>query len=183
MRTQTSAMQVRFMKNHKPPFRMLGPGKVFRMEATDATHEMQFHQFEGLMIDKNVSMADLKSTINYVFDKFFERDIEVRFRPSYFPFVEPGAEVDITCFKCGKEGKAGCPVCKGTGWIEVMGAGMVNPKVLNEVGINSEEWQGFAFGGSIERLAMIKYGIDDIRLFYSGDLRLVNQFEVQPNKK
>jgi len=177
MRTQTSAMQVHFMENNKPPIRMYGPGRVYRQEATDATHEMQFYQFEGLMIDKKVSMSDLKGFINHVFDKFFERDVKVRFRPSYFPFVEPGAEVDISCFKC--EGVAGCPVCKGTGWIEVMGAGMVHPKVLQQVGINPNEWRGFAFGGSIERLAMLKYGVDDIRLFYSGDLRLVNQFKAK----
>ena len=181
MRTQTSAVQIRYMeKNKKPPFKVFSPGRVFRQEATDATHEMQFYQWEGLLIDKKVSMADLKSTINTIFDRFFERDIQVRFRPSYFPFVEPGAEVDISCFKCGT-GKPGCPICKGTGWVEVMGAGMVNPKVLNGMGINPEKWQGFAFGASIERLAMMKYGVDDIRLFYSGDLRLVNQFEVIDN--
>ncbi|MFZ2038338.1 MAG: phenylalanine--tRNA ligase subunit alpha [Minisyncoccia bacterium] len=183
LRTQTSAVQIRFMEqNNQPPFKIFSPGRVFRQEATDATHEMQFYQWEGLLIDKNVSMADLKSVINTIFDRFFERDINVRFRPSFFPFVEPGAEVDISCFKC-VTGVPGCPICKGTGWVEVMGAGMVNPKVLNGMGINPEKWQGYAFGASIERLAMMKYGIDDIRLFYSGDLRLVNQFEVNPDKK
>jgi len=177
LRTQTSAVQVHFMEKNQPPFRMFSPGRVFRQEATDATHEMQFFQFEGLAIDKKVSMADLKSTLNFFFDRFFERDVKVRFRPSYFPFVEPGAEIDISCFKCAGAGKVGCPICKGTGWVEVMGAGMVHPKVLNNVGINPELWQGFAFGGSVERLAMLKYGIDDIRLFYAGDLRLVNQFK------
>jgi phenylalanyl-tRNA synthetase alpha chain len=136
---------------------------------------MQFQQFEGLYVNKNVSMATLKSVLNKFFDAFFEKDISVRFRPSFFPFVEPGAEIDISCFKCNG-GEAGCPVCKGTGWVEVMGAGLVHPKVLNGVGIDANEWKGFAFGGSVERLAMMKYGIDDIRLFYSGDLRLVNQF-------
>lgn len=176
LRTQTSAMQVHYMEeNNKPPFRIICPGKTYRKEATDSTHEIQFQQFEGLYVDKNVSLATLKSVLNVFFDKFFEKDIDVRFRPSYFPFVEPGAEIDISCFKCNK-GEPGCPICKGTGWVEVMGAGIVHPKVLNNVGINPNEWKGFAFGGSVERLAMMKYGIDDIRLFYSGDLRLVNQF-------
>lgn len=175
LRTHTSPVQVHFMEENKPPLRIICPGRVFRKEATDATHEIQFQQFEGLFIDKEVSLATLKSVVNEFFDKFFEKDIQVRFRPSYFPFVEPGAEIDISCFKCNG-GEAGCPICKGSGWVEVMGAGMVHPKVLNNVGINSDDWKGFAFGGSIERLAMMKYGIDDIRLFYSGDLRLVNQF-------
>lgn len=177
LRTQTSAIQAHFMEKNKPPFKMVCPGRVFRQEATDATHEMQFYQCEGLVIDKKVSMADLKSTINYFFDKLFEKDVNVRFRPSFFPFVEPGTEVDISCFKCDGQGKEGCPICKGTGWIEVMGAGMVHPKVLSTSGINPNEFSGFAFGMSVERLAMLKYGVDDIRLFYSGDLRLVNQFE------
>ena len=175
MRTHTSPMQVHFMENNKPPFRILCPGKTYRKEATDATHEMQFQQFEGLYVDKKVSLATLKSVLTFFFDKFFGKNVEVRFRPSYFPFVEPGAEVDISCFKC-KGGEEGCPICKGTGWVEVMGAGLVHPKVLQNVGINSDDWKGFAFGGSVERLAMMKYGIDDIRLFYSGDLRLVSQF-------
>ncbi len=175
MRTHTSPMQIHFMENNKPPFRIICPGKTYRKEATDATHEIQFQQFEGLFIDKEVSLVTLKSVLNAFFDKFFEKDIDIRFRPSYFPFVEPGAEIDISCFKC-KGGEASCSVCKGTGWIEVMGAGIVHPKVLNDAGINPNEWRGFAFGGSVERLAMMKYGIDDIRMFYSGDLRLVNQF-------
>jgi phenylalanyl-tRNA synthetase alpha chain len=179
MRTQTSPVQIRYMEKNKPPYKMICFGKVFRNEATDATHEMVFHQLEGLMIDKNVTMADLKSTINIFFDKFFERDVEVRFRPSFFPFVEPGLEVDISCFKCdGGVLPSGdtCPVCKGTTWVEVMGAGMVHPKVLAEVNLDSKEWQGFAFGMGVDRIVMLKYGIDDIRLLYSGDLRLVNQF-------
>lgn len=175
LRTQTSAMQVHFMEKTKPPFKIVSPGKVYRKEATDATHEMQFQQFEGLYVDHEVSLTTLKSVLNEFFDKFFEKNVDIRFRPSYFPFVEPGAEIDISCFKCNG-GEAGCPVCKGTGWVEVMGAGVVHPKVLNTVGINPNEWKGFAFGGGVERLAMLKYGIDDIRLFYSGDLRLVNQF-------
>lgn len=175
MRTQTSPMQIHFMEENKPPFRIICPGKTYRKEATDATHEMQFQQVEGLYIDKDVSLATLKSVLNEFFDKFFEKDVDIRFRPSYFPFVEPGAEIDITCFKCNG-GEAGCSICKGTGWVEVMGAGLVHPTLLKNVGINPNEWKGFAFGGGIERLAMLKYGIDDIRLFYSGDLRLVNQF-------
>ncbi|MFA6797271.1 MAG: phenylalanine--tRNA ligase subunit alpha [Candidatus Paceibacterota bacterium] len=175
MRTQTSAMQIHYMEENKnPPIKILCPGKTYRKEATDATHETQFQQFEGLYIDKEVSLATLKTVINKMFDEFFEKDIEVRFRPSYFPFVEPGAEIDISCFKC--KGEVGCPVCKGTGWVEVMGSGVVHPRVLNNMGINPNEWKGFAFGCSVERLAMMKYGVDDIRLFYSGDLRLVNQF-------
>ena len=180
MRTQTSAVQIRYMHGKTPPFKMVCFGKVFRNEATDATHEMVFHQMEGLMVGKQVTMADLKSTLNTFFDKFFERNVEVRFRPSYFPFVEPGLEVDISCFKCdgGKNITEGntCSVCKGTGWVEVAGAGMVHPNVLKEAGIDSKQWQGFAFGMGVDRIIMTKYGIDDIRLVYSGDLRLVNQF-------
>lgn len=175
MRTQTSAVQIRYMEGKQPPFKMICFGKVFRNEATDATHEMVFHQLEGLMIDKDVTMADLKSTLNTFFDKFFERDVEVRFRPSFFPFVEPGLEADVSCFKCNG-GEAGCPVCKGTGWVEVVGAGMVHPNVLKQAGIDSTKWQGFAFGIGVDRLIMVKYGIDDVRLPYSGDLRFVNQF-------
>jgi len=180
MRTQTSAVQIRYMQGRQPPFKMICFGKVFRNEATDATHEMVFHQLEGLMIDKDVTMEDLKSTLNIFFDKFFERNIDVRFRPSFFPFVEPGMEVDISCFKCngGKDLKAGesCSVCKGTGWVEVAGAGMVHPKVLSGVDVDPKKWRGFAFGMGVDRIIMLKYGIDDIRLLYSGDLRLVNQF-------
>jgi len=175
MRTQTSAVQIRYMEKNKPPLKIICFGKVFRNEATDATHEMVFHQMEGLLIDKDVTMVDLKSTLNTFFDKFFERDVEVRFRPSFFPFVEPGLEVDISCFKCNG-GEEGCPICKGTGWVEIAGAGMVHPKVLEGVNIDSKKWQGFAFGLGVDRIVMLKYGIDDIRLLYSGDLRLVNQF-------
>ena len=175
LRTQTSAVQIRYMQGKQPPFKMVCIGKVFRNEATDATHEMVFHQIEGLMIGKNVTITDLKSAINTFFDKFFERDVEVRFRPSFFPFTEPSLETDVSCFKCNG-GEKGCPICKGTGWIEVGGAGMVHPNVLRGVGVNPEEWQGFAFGYGVDRILMLKYGIDDIRLVYSGDLRLVNQF-------
>jgi phenylalanyl-tRNA synthetase alpha chain len=175
LRTHTSPVQIRYMENNKPPIAIIAPGKTFRYEATDATHEAQFHQVEGLMIGKDISLANLKDVLETFLQKLFEQDIIIRLRPSYFPFVEPGVEIDMSCFKCqGHDEK--CPVCKGTGWVEIMGAGMVHPNVLNNVGIDSREYQGFAFGGGIDRIAMLKYGIDDIRLFYSGDLRLVNQF-------
>ena len=174
MRTHTSPVQIHFMEKHTPPFSIICPGRVFRHEATDARHEALFHQFEGLLVAKDASMAMLKSVLNDFFDRFFEKNVEIRFRPSYFPFVEPGVEIDVSCFKC--KGKGDCSVCGGNGWLEVMGAGMIHPKVLNGVGINANVWRGFAFGVGVDRLAMLKYGIDDIRLFYSGDLRLVNQF-------
>ncbi len=161
LRTHTSPVQVRYMESHKPPFRIIVPGKVFRNEATDATHEAQFYQLEGLVVDKNVSLAHLKGTLQEFFKKLLGDDIEIRFRPSFFPFTEPSVEIDIK-FK-GK-------------WLEVMGAGIVHPEVLKASGLNPKEWSGFAFGGGIERLAMIKYNIPDVRLFYNGDLRLVNQF-------
>jgi phenylalanyl-tRNA synthetase alpha chain len=173
LRTQTSAVQARYLKEHKPPVRIVVPGKVFRYEATDATHETQFFQLEGLAIDKNITLAHLKETLNSLFKILFGEQVEVRFRPSFFPFVEPGVEVDISCFVCGRKG---CSLCKYSGWIEVMGAGMVHPNVLSEAGIHPRDWRGFAFGFGIDRMAMLKYGIDDIRLLYSGDLRVVNQF-------
>lgn len=182
LRTHTSPVQIHYMEDHMkagqlPPYRIIVPGKVFRNEATDATHEAQFYQLEGLMVDKEVSMANLKGVLIYFFKKFFGEDVSLRFRPSFFPFTEPSAEVDISCFKChGKEAKQACKVCKGTGWIEVMGAGLVHPNVLKAAGVDPTEWKGFAFGGGIDRLIMLKYGVEDVRLFYSGDLRLINQF-------
>lgn len=173
LRTHTSPVQIRYMEAHKPPLRIIVPGKVYRHEATDATHEAEFYQLEGLALGKDITLAHLKGTLEEFFRKFFGYEAKVRFRPSFFPFVEPGVEVDVECFKC--EG-SGCALCKRTGWIEIMGAGMVHPKVLSGVGINPREWQGFAFGVGIERLGMLKYGVDDIRLFLSGDLRFVNQF-------
>ena len=161
LRTHTSPVQIRYIESHKPPYRIIVPGKVFRNEATDATHEAQFYQIEGLVVDKKVSMAELKGTLETLYAEYFGSHIQVRFRPSYFPFVEPALEVDI--FFKGK-------------WLEVKGAGLIHPNVLKAAGLNSEEWQGFAFGGGIERLAMIKYGIDDVRQFYSGDLHFINQF-------
>jgi phenylalanyl-tRNA synthetase alpha chain len=160
-RTHTSGVQVRYMQTHKPPFRIIVPGKVFRNEATDATHEAEFFQVEGLMIAKKVSMSDIKGTLDFFYKEFFGPDSEVRFRPSFFPFTEPSVEIDVKW---------------KDRWLEVMGGGLVHPDVLKAGGIDPEEWQGFAFGGGIDRLVMLKYGIDDIRHLYSGDLRLVNQF-------
>lgn len=162
LRTHTSNVQIRYMEHNKPPFRIISPGRVFRMEATDATHETQFYQIEGLMIGKKTNIANLKAVVKIFLQRFFDdENIDIRFRASFFPFVEPGVEVDMK-FK-GK-------------WLEVGGAGMVNPKVLDNVKLDPNEWQGFAFGMSVERLAMIKHKIDDIRLFYSGDLRFLKQF-------
>jgi phenylalanyl-tRNA synthetase alpha chain len=166
-------VQVRYMESHKAPIAIIAPGKVYRHEATDATHEAQFYQLEGLMIGEDISLANLKWVLEQFFEKFFGKKTETRLRPSYFPFVEPGVEVDMSCFKCGGKG---CSTCKQTGWIEIMGAGMVHPEVLEASGVDSKKWQGFAFGAGIDRLAMLKYGIDDVRRLYDGDLRLVNQF-------
>ncbi|HRY62261.1 MAG TPA: phenylalanine--tRNA ligase subunit alpha [Candidatus Paceibacterota bacterium] len=178
LRTQTSAVQVRFMEVHKPPLRIIAPGKIFRNEATDATHEAQFHQIEGLLVDKNVSVAHLKGTLEHFLRKLYGESVEIRLRPSYFPFVEPGFEIDMSCTGCIKNEKAGgcCPMCKGTTWIEIMGAGMVHPNVLSAVGLDPKEWKGFAFGLGLDRLVMLKYGVEDIRHLYSGDLRFIDQF-------
>lgn len=161
LRTHTSNVQIRFMQANQPPYGMLAPGKVYRNEATDATHEAQFHQVEGMYINKKVSLKDLKGTLEYFFKKYYGEDAKIRFRPSFFPFVEPGVEVDVL-FK-GK-------------WLEVMGAGLMHPKVLEAGGVDSSEWSGFAFGMGFDRIIMIKYGIDDVRLLYSGDLRFTRQF-------
>ncbi len=173
LRTHTSPVQVRYAEAHTPPIRIIVPGKVFRHEATDATHEAQFYQLEGLMIEEDVSLANLKYVLEYYFEKLFGSKTSIRFRPSYFPFVEPGVEIDMSCFKCAGKG---CSTCKTTGWIEIMGAGMVHPKVLASMGIDSQKYKGFAFGGGIDRFAMLKYGIEDVRMLYQGDLRLINQF-------
>lgn len=174
LRTQTSSVQIRYMETHEPPFRIIAPGRVFRSEATDATHEAQFYQIEGLMVGKDVSLANAKAVLEVFFQRLLvNKKISIRFRPSYFPFTEPSVEVDVTCFKCfGKK----CAVCKRTGWLEVAGAGMVHPKVLENVGIDAREWQGFAFGVGPDRIAMTRYGIDDIRLMYGGDMRFLKQF-------
>lgn len=168
LRTHTSPVQARYMESHEPPIRIIVPGKVFRNEATDATHEAQFFQLEGLMVDRGVSLAHLKGTLEFFFSKFFGGEVDVRLRPSFFPFVEPGVEVDM---------KIDMPGNKLSGrWIEIMGAGMVHPNVLEGAGIDPSVYQGFAFGMGIDRLAVLKYGIDDIRTMYNGDLRFVNQF-------
>lgn len=173
LRTHTSPVQIRYMTNNNPPFRIISPGRCFRYEATDSRHDIQFHQVEGLMVGKDINLANLKAIVQEFLNKFFEKNTEIRFRPSYFPFVEPGVEVDIECFKCGGEG---CSLCAKEGWLEIMGAGMVHQNVFKAVGYPPREWQGFAFGMGLERLAMLKYKIDDIRLFHGGDLRFINQF-------
>lgn len=173
LRTQTSNVQIRYMEKNKPPFKIIVPGKVFRNEATDRTHEVQFYQLEGLAVGEDVSMANLKYYLNSFLRKIFGEDVKTQFRPGYFPFVEPGVEIDLECFRCKG---SGCSTCSHSGWIEVLGAGMVHPNVLRNVGIDPEKYQGFAFGVGIDRIAVLKYGVDDIRLFYNGDLRLVNQF-------
>jgi len=196
LRTHTSPVQVRYMEKHNPPLRIIVPGRVFRHEATDSSHETNFYHIEGLMVDKNVSVANFKAIIQKFYQKFFsasakgyggpaeasreggERQIEIRLIPCYFPFTEPSFEVDITCLACGGKG---CPACQKTGWMEMMGAGMVHPAVFKNSGLTPHQyigggWQGFAFGMGLDRLAMMKYKINDIRLFYSGDLRFLNQF-------
>lgn len=173
MRTHTSAVQVRYMKANTPPFKIIAPGRVFRRDATDASHDVQFYQLEGLMVDKNISVANFKAVLEEFFKRFFDKDINIRLRPSYFPFVEPGFEFDITCLNCNG---AGCSVCKKTGWLELGGAGMVHPNVFKSSGLKSGDWRGFAFGMGLDRLAMMKYKINDIRLFYGGDLRFLEQF-------
>lgn len=178
LRTQTSAVQARFMEANKPPLRIVVPGKVFRQEATDARHEAQFHQIEGLMVDKNVTVAHLKGYIDLFFKKLYGNEVGARLRPSFFPFVEPGFEVDLQCFNCKNTGQVNgkaCSVCGGTGWLEIGGAGLVHPNVFKSVGLDPEEWTGWAFGLGAERLAMLKYGIEDIRKFFDGDLRLITQ--------
>lgn len=184
LRTHTSGVQVRTIERwikegREFPVTVVVPGKVFRNEATDARHEAQFYQVEGLMVGKDVTLAHMKGVLEHYFSKFLEKDIAVRFRSSFFPFTEPSVEVDMQCFKCNGTGKmqeSRCSVCSGSGWIEVMGAGMVHPKVLENAGLNPREYQGFAFGGGLDRLVMLQTGMDDIRLLYDGDLRLVSQF-------
>ena len=173
LRSQTSPVQARTMLTQKPPIRIVCPGRVFRADEVAATHSPVFHQIEGLVIDKDVTMGDLKGTLDAFAKRLYGQDIEVRFRPSFFPFTEPSAEVDLTCFNCHG---AGCRVCKGTGWIEVLGCGMVNPKVLEMCGIDSSVYSGFAFGIGVERITMLCYGIKDMRLLYEGDLRFLRQF-------
>jgi len=172
LRTHTSPVQVRVMENEEPPLRIICPGRVYRCDS-DLTHTPMFHQLEGLLIDEQSSFADLKGVIGEFLRAFFERDLEVRFRPSYFPFTEPSAEVDIQCVNCGG---SGCRVCSQTGWLEVMGCGMVHPKVFEFSNIDPEKYSGFAFGMGVERLAMLRYGVNDLRLFFDNDLRFLEQF-------
>ncbi|EUJ39233.1 phenylalanine--tRNA ligase subunit alpha [Brochothrix campestris] len=179
LRTHTSPVQARTMEKHDfstGPIKIVCPGKVYRRDSDDATHSHQFTQIEGLVIDKHVTMADLKGTLTAFAKKMFGEEREIRLRPSFFPFTEPSVEMDISCFKCGG---AGCNVCKGTGWIEVLGAGMVHPNVLEMAGIDSSIYGGFAFGMGPDRIAMLKYGVDDIRHFYTNDVRFLQQFKVK----
>lgn len=181
MRTHTSPQQARTMENHdfsKGPLKMISPGKVYRRDTDDATHSHQFHQIEGLVVDKNITMADLKGTLEVLIQHVFGKERKIRFRPSYFPFTEPSVEVDVTCFACGGKG---CNVCKYTGWIEVLGAGLVHPNVLKNSGIDPDIYSGFAFGVGPDRFAMLKYGVEDIRNFYLNDVRFLEQFKGEEN--
>lgn len=173
LRTQTSPVQIRTMENQKPPIRVIAPGRVYRSDAVDATHSPVFHQIEGLVVDKGITMTDLKGTLETFVHKLYGSDTRLRFRPHHFPFTEPSAEVDISCFNCGGEG---CRICKGEGWIEILGCGMVHPKVLKICGIDPDVYSGFAFGIGLERVAMFRYDIDDLRLFYENDINFLKQF-------
>ncbi len=173
LRTHTSPNQIRFMEKNQPPLRIIVPGRIFRHEATDASHESNFYQVEGLMVGKDISIANFKAIIQEFFKRLFGKPVEIRMRPSYFPFTEPSFEVDMTCLNCNGKG---CSACSQSGWMEMMGAGMVHSNVLKAAGLNPKNWQGFAFGMGMDRMTMMKYKINDIRLFYSGDLRFLNQF-------
>ena len=173
LRSQTSPVQVRVMETKKPPIRIIAPGRVFRSDAVDATHSPSFHQIEGLVIDRNITFADLKGTLQEFAKERFGPKTKVKFRPHHFPFTEPSAEVDVSCFKCGGKG---CRFCKGSGWIEILGCGMVHPRVLEMCDIDPEEYSGFAFGIGLERIALLKYEIDDMRLLYENDIRFLKQF-------
>lgn len=174
LRTQTSPMQIRIMENQKPPIKVICPGKVYRQDTLDSTHSPIFHQIEGLVVDEGVTMGDLVGSLKLFAKKLFGENTEIRLRPHHFPFTEPSCEVDLTCWACGGNG---CRVCKGEGWIEVLGAGMVHPEVLENCGIDSEKYSGFAFGIGVERTAMGRFGIDDIRLLYENDVRFLKQFK------
>ncbi len=172
-RTHTSPVQVRFMEKNNPPLRIIVPGRVFRHEATDASHDYQFYQVEGLMVDKNISVANFKAIMEEFFRRLYKQEVPLRFRPSFFPFTEPSFEIDMGCVFCDQKG---CKICKGAGWLEIAGAGMVNQAVFENAGYVRNEWQGFAFGIGFERILMMKYRIDDIRLLNSGDMRFLRQF-------
>lgn len=174
LRTQTSPVQVRTLMKQKPPIKVISPGRCFRCDTPDATHSPMFHQIEGLVVDEGITMADLKGTLDSFAKQLFGPETKTKFRPHHFPFTEPSAEVDVSCFKCGGKG---CRVCKGSGWIEILGCGMVHPNVLKVGGLDTEKYTGFAFGMGVERVAMLKYGVDDIRLFYENDMRFIEQFK------
>jgi phenylalanyl-tRNA synthetase alpha chain len=174
LRTQTSPVQVRTLMRQPPPIKVIAPGRCFRVDTADATHSPMFHQVEGLLVDENVTMADLKGALDAFAKSMFGADVKTRFRPHFFPFTEPSAEMDMSCFKCGGEG---CRVCKGSGWIEILGCGMVHPNVLKVGDVDTERYTGFAFGMGVERIAMLRHGIDDIRLFYENDMRFIDQFK------
>ena len=174
LRTQTSPVQVRTLMAKEPPIMVISPGRCFRCDTPDATHSPMFHQVEGLMVDEGITMADLKGTLDYFARQLFGSSVRTKFRPHHFPFTEPSAEMDVSCFKCGG---SGCRICKGSGWIEIMGCGMVHPNVLKVGDVDTEKYTGFAFGMGVERIAMLKYGVDDIRLFYENDMRFIEQFK------
>ena len=174
LRTQTSTVQVRTLLKEKPPIKVIAPGRCFRCDTPDATHSPMFHQIEGLVVDEGITMADLKGTLDSFAKQLFGTSTKTKFRPHHFPFTEPSAERDVSCFKCGGKG---CKVCKGSGWIEILGCGMVHPNVLKVGNIDTEKYTGFAFGMGVERVAMLKYGVEDIRLFYENDMRFINQFK------
>ncbi|QHI73056.1 phenylalanine--tRNA ligase subunit alpha [Aminipila terrae] len=174
LRTQTSPVQARTLMKQKPPIKIISPGRCFRCDTPDATHSPMFHQVEGLVVDEGITMADLKGTLDSFAKQLFGSDSKTKFRPHHFPFTEPSAEMDVSCFKCGGKG---CNVCKGSGWIEILGCGMVHPNVLKVGKIDTEKYTGFAFGMGVERIAMLKYGVDDIRNFYENDMRFINQFK------
>ena len=173
LRTHTSPGQIRSLTSLEPPFKVLIPGRVYRAD-DDATHSPMFHQMEGLVIDKKITLCDLQGMLDVLVRRMFSKDVKTRFRPSFFPFTEPSVEVDVSCFECGGKG---CKLCKGTGWIEILGGGIVNRKVLENCGVNPDEWTGFAFGFGLDRIAMLKNGINNIRVLYEGDLRALKQFK------
>lgn len=173
LRSQTSTVQIRVMEKEKPPLQVIAPGKVYRPDAVDASHLFMFHQVEGFMVDKNIRFSDLKGTLSLFARQMFGEETKIRFRPHFFPFTEPSAEVDVSCIICGGKG---CRVCSYKGWLEILGAGMINPKVFKAVGYDPEKWSGYAFGMGVERIAMLKYGINDIRLFFENDIRFLKQF-------
>lgn len=173
LRSQTSSVQIRIMENDSPPIRMVAPGRVYRSDSVDATHSPMFHQLEGLVVDRSITMGDLLGTLEIFARRMFGEETKIRFRPHHFPFTEPSAEVDVSCFVCGG---VGCRVCKGEGWIEILGSGMVHPNVLRYCDIDPDVYTGFAFGMGIERIAMRRYNIDDMRLLYENDIRFISQF-------